>query len=97
MLLADWFVDGRNYTRAKIFDGPAVRPEMIAAWLVGFGLYQWLSPQGPNWWQHVMGHTNPAPIDFTASLPSFAVAFLLAGLFALIARHRRPAEALAET
>jgi putative hydroxymethylpyrimidine transporter CytX len=97
VLLADWFVDGRNYTRAKIFDGPAVRPEMIAAWLVGFGLYQWLSPQGPNWWQHVMGHTNPAPIDFTASLPSFAVAFLLAGLFALIARHRRPAEALAET
>ena len=26
--------------------GPAVRPEMILAWLVGFGLYQWLSPPG---------------------------------------------------
>jgi purine-cytosine permease-like protein len=98
VLLADWLVEGMRYTREKVFDGPAVRPEMIAAWLVGFGLYQWLSPQGPNWWaQDVMGHTDPAPIDFTASLPSFAAAFLLAGLAALIARSRRSAEAFAET
>jgi NCS1 family nucleobase:cation symporter-1 len=98
VLLADWLVDGMHYTREKIFDGPAVRPEMIAAWLVGFGLYQWLSPQGPGWWQRVMGHTDPAPIDFTASLPSFAAAFLLAGLSALLVRSRRRAsEAFAET
>jgi nucleobase:cation symporter-1, NCS1 family len=98
VLLADWLVNGMHYTREKIFEGPAVRPEMIAAWLVGFGLYQWLSPQGPEWWQRVMGHTDPAPIDFTASLPSFAAAFLLAGLAALVVPSRRPAsEAFAET
>jgi purine-cytosine permease-like protein len=91
VLLADWLVDGMHYTREKVFDGPAVRPEMIAAWLVGFGLYQWLSPQGPAWWQRLVGHTNPAPIDFTASLPSFAAAFLLAGAAALLVRSRRPA------
>jgi len=97
VLLADWLVDGMHYTREKIFDGPAFRVEMITAWLVGFGLYQWLSPQGPAWWQHLVGHTDPNPIDFTASLPSFAAAFCLAGLAALMMRNRRQAEAFAET
>ena len=86
-----------HYTREKVFGGPAVRPEMILAWLVGFGLYQWLSPQGPGWWQRLVGHTNPAPIDFTASLPSFAAAFLLAGLAGLLVRSRRASETFAET
>ena len=95
VLLADWLVDGAHYTRDRIFSGPAFRPPMIVAWLVGFGLYQWLSPQGPAWWQHLMGHTDPAPVDFTASLPSFAAAFALAGLAGVLAR--RPARAFAET
>ena len=95
VLIADWLIEGGHYTRDKIFDGPAVRPHMIFAWLVGFGLYQWLSPQGPGWWQRVMGHTDPAPIDFTASLPSFAAAFALAVLAGLLTRRPRPA--LAET
>jgi MYXO-CTERM domain-containing protein len=44
-----------------------------------------------------MGHTDPAPIDFTASLPSFAAAFLLAGAAALLVRSRRMAsEAFAD-
>ena len=94
VLLADWLVAGAHYDRERIFDGPAVRPEMILAWLVGFGLYQWLSPQGPAWWQRIMGHTDPAPIDFTASLPSFAAAFGLAAAAALLLR---PRAALAET
>jgi purine-cytosine permease-like protein len=97
VLLADWFVDGMHYTREKVFDGPAVRPEMIVAWLVGFGLYQWLSPQGPGWWTSLVGHTHPAPIDFTASLPSFAASFMLAGLSAVVMKNRRQAEAFAET
>jgi nucleobase:cation symporter-1, NCS1 family len=91
VLLADWLLEGGHYSREKIFDGPAVRPQMILAWLVGFGLYQWLSPQGPAWWQDLMGHTDPAPIDFTASLPSFVAAFVLAALAGLIARRPRPA------
>ena len=95
VLLADWLVEGAHYTRDRIFAGPAFRPPMIAAWLVGFGLYQWLSPQGPAWWQHLMGHTDPAPVDFTASLPSFVAAFALAGLAGVLVR--RPARAFAET
>jgi putative hydroxymethylpyrimidine transporter CytX len=94
VLLADWLVAGAHYDHERIFSGPAVRPEMILAWLVGFGLYQWLSPQGPAWWQRIMGHVDPAPIDFTASLPSFAAAFGLAAAAALLLR---PRAALAET
>ena len=95
VLLADWLIAGAHYDRARIFSGPAVRPEMILAWLAGFGLYQWLSPQGPAWWQRVMGHTDPAPIDFTASLPSFAAAFGLALVAGLVLRP--PRAAVAET
>ena len=50
VLIADWLLEGRRYTRDTIFHGPAFRPEMILAWIVGFGLFQWLSPQGPAWW-----------------------------------------------
>src|SRR5947199_3620706 len=35
VLLADWLVAGRRYSRDRIFHGPAWRPGMIAAWLVG--------------------------------------------------------------
>ena len=87
VVLADWLVNGAHYSRADVFDGPAVRPEQIAAWLVGFGLYQWLSPVGPAWWTDLVAHTHPAPFDFTASLPSFAAAFVLAALAAV--RYRR--------
>jgi putative hydroxymethylpyrimidine transporter CytX len=50
VLIADWLLEGRHYSRETIFQGPAFRPEMIGAWVVGFGLFQWLSPQGPGWW-----------------------------------------------
>ena len=36
VLLADWLLAGRHYTRADIFDAPAVRVLPIAAWLAGF-------------------------------------------------------------
>jgi NCS1 family nucleobase:cation symporter-1 len=88
VLLADWLAAGAHYTREQIFQAPAVRLEQIAAWLVGFGLYQWLSPVGPQWWTRIVEHTHPGYVSFTASLPSFAAAFLLAGLAAL--RYRRP-------
>jgi len=97
VLFADWLVNGAHYTREKIFDGPAVRVEMIVAWLVGFGLFQWLSPVGPaRWTEWWYAHTDPAPIDFTASLPSFAAAFGLALVASLVVR-RRPAAAFARS
>src|SRR3954464_284002 len=47
VLLADWLLSGRHYSREDIFGGPAFRVELILAWLAGFCLYQWLYPDGP--------------------------------------------------
>ena len=78
VLLADWLLAGAHFTQEHIFDAPAFRVEQLAAWAVGFALYQWLSPVGPGWWTRLVEHTHPAAVSFTASLPSFAAAFLLA-------------------
>ncbi|MBA3364473.1 MAG: cytosine permease [Actinobacteria bacterium] len=91
VLLADWLVAGARYARAEIFDGPGVRPGMILAWLAGFALYQWLAPVGPSWWLDAVEPLDPAPFDFTASLPSFALAFGLAALASYAARRGRTA------
>src|SRR5439155_19922230 len=88
VLLADWLLAGAHYTREHIFEAPAVRFEQLVAWIVGFCLYQWLSPVGPGWWTRLVEHTHPGYVSFTASLPSFAAAFALAALAAL--RYRRP-------
>lgn len=50
-------------------------------------IYQWLAPVGPSWWTDLVSHANPAPIDFTASIPSFAIAFALAAAASF--RYRR--------
>ncbi|HEX3268294.1 MAG TPA: cytosine permease [Gaiellaceae bacterium] len=95
VLLADWLMRGAHYAERDIFQAPSVRVERLAAWAVGFGLYQWLSPQGPNWWTDLVEHLNPGHAQLTASLPSFAVAFCLTLLAAWVdslraaARSRR--------
>jgi nucleobase:cation symporter-1, NCS1 family len=94
VLLADWLVVGAHYSAGDIFDAPAIRIEQVAAWLVGFGLYQWLSPSGPSWWKTAVAHTRPGHDTFTASLPAFGAAFLLAGIGALVSRRVRGREAL---
>ncbi len=93
VLLADWLAAGAHYTREHVFHSPSVRVEQLAAWAVGFGLYQWLSPVGPHWWTSLVAHTHPGHSSWTATLPSFAAAFILAGLAAL--RYRRPRLAFA--
>ncbi len=88
VLLADWVLRGCHYTRAEVFEGPAVRVEMIVAWLAGFCVYQWLYPQGPGWWTDVVARTHPHALPWGgASLPSFAVAFGLAVLARLVSRR----------
>src|SRR3989441_5794789 len=74
VLLADWLVAGARYSPSDIFGAPAFRIEQIAAWLVGFGLYQWLSPSGPHWWKTLVDHTHPGHDSLTASLPAFGAA-----------------------
>ena len=39
-----------SHTTADVFDSPPWRPGLIAAWIAGFALYQWLFPTGPSWW-----------------------------------------------
>jgi nucleobase:cation symporter-1, NCS1 family len=96
VLLADWLARGAHYTERDVFDGPAVRWERLAAWLVGFGLYQWLSPQGPSWWTSLVEHLSPGHARLTASLPSFAVAFGLTLLAAWIDSRRAAARSRRE-
>jgi nucleobase:cation symporter-1, NCS1 family len=96
VLVADWLAAGAHYTPAHVFAGASLRLEQLGAWLVGFCLYQWLSPVGPSWWTDLVAHTHPGDVSFTASLPSFAASFALAFGFALAARGRGapvPAEA----
>jgi putative hydroxymethylpyrimidine transporter CytX len=94
VLLADWLLRGARYDRETVFEGPAVRVVPIAAWLGGFALYQWLLPQGPGWWLRLIHHTT-GPVDFTASLPSFALAFALTLAAGLLSPSRFRARAAA--
>jgi nucleobase:cation symporter-1, NCS1 family len=77
VLVADWLLAGCHYTKERIFDGPNWRPVGLVSWAAGFCLYQWLSPVGPGFWTKLVDRTHPGNVTFTASLPSFAAAFLL--------------------
>jgi putative hydroxymethylpyrimidine transporter CytX len=98
VLLADWLLAGRHYDRADIFAAPALRAELVLAWVAGFCLYQWLSPVGPGWWTSVVAHTDPHSLPWGgASLPSFLAAFGLTALARLVlgARDRVTRESVA--
>ena len=88
VLLADWLLSGRHYSREDVFRVPEIRLEMVAAWLAGFCVYQWLYPQGPSWWTSLVAHTSPHALPWGgASLPSFALSFALASIVGLFARR----------
>ncbi|MDX6472252.1 MAG: nucleobase:cation symporter, family [Gaiellaceae bacterium] len=96
VLLADWLAAGRHYTREHIFGGPAWRPGMIAAWLVGFLLYEWIAQtQGLGAWSRLLAHLHPVSGGIGASLPSFAASFVLALAVAVVTPARRPQHARA--
>jgi len=64
----------------------SVRVGGLAAWVAGFAVYQWLQPTGPGWWTSHLSWAGTWHVG--ASLPSFAVAFALAGLLRLAAERR---------
>ena len=89
VLLADWLVAGRHYSPERVFHGPAWRPGMIASWLAGFALYEWLAQtQGLGFWTRFLGDLHSPHGGIGASLPGFAVSFLL-GLVAAAATQVR--------
>jgi putative hydroxymethylpyrimidine transporter CytX len=89
VLLADWLVAGMRYRRDDFFAAPAFRPASIVAWVAGFALYQWLQPVGPGWWTDIVS-VAPSQFSIGASLPSFALAFLLAVFSGLASRGPAP-------
>jgi putative hydroxymethylpyrimidine transporter CytX len=70
VLAADFLYGSRNPVQ--------IRWSGIAAWLAGVALYQWIQPTGPAWWVDAVDRV-PGAGQFTggASLPSFALAFVL--------------------
>ena len=88
VLLADWLVSGRSYEAGDVFGAPAWRPGMLAAWVVGFGTYQYLSPTGPERWVELVQRLDPPAWGIGATLPSF-VAALSVGLVAAALSRRR--------
>ena len=110
VFVADYFVRrGGRYAEAELFDGSGVRWWALAPWGAGFLLYQWSVAPGtlPAGWTDAMltlFHAwlrLPFPLfhsSLGASLPSFALAFVLTLVRPATRRHdetsageRRPA------
>jgi NCS1 family nucleobase:cation symporter-1 len=88
VLLADWQIAGRSYDADDVFGAPAWRPGLIAAWILGFGTYQYLSPTGPNWWVEQVQRLDPPTLSIGATLPSFIAAFAVGLAAAAVSRRR---------
>jgi putative hydroxymethylpyrimidine transporter CytX len=87
VLLADWLARGRHYRYEDVFEAVDWRPGLIAAWVAGFALYQWLYPTGPAWWVDLVSELNPPDWEIGATVPSFLVSFGLASIVAVVARR----------
>jgi hypothetical protein len=69
---------------------------MIAAWLVGFFLYEWIAQtQGLGFWSRWLSQLHPPSGGIGASLPSFAASFVLATAVSAAPLVRRPRRAAA--
>jgi len=87
VLLADWLTTGRHYAEEDVFDAPQWRPGLLLAWVAGFAVYQWLYPTGPGWWVDLVGKLSPPDWGIGATVPSFVVAFALAGAVCVVSRR----------
>ena len=89
VLLADWLRRGRHYSREDIFEGPAIRPGSIIAWVAGFLVFEWLyQPADLGFWSDLLARVPTPSYQVGASLPSFAVAFALAWLLQTLSSPR---------
>jgi purine-cytosine permease-like protein len=81
VLLAHWLSNGAHYTERDIFGAPLFRPGSLVAWAAGFVVYEWLSqPADLGFWSDLVARLPAPSYQVGASLPSFAVAFVLTGL-----------------
>lgn len=87
VLLADWLAAGRHYSTADVFEAPPWRPGLVAAWIAGFVLYQWLNPTGPTRWKDFVANLEPPGWSIGATVPSFILAFVLATVIGAVSRR----------
>jgi putative hydroxymethylpyrimidine transporter CytX len=89
VLVAHWLLAGAHYTRRDIFEGPLVRPGSIIAWVAGFLLYEWLyQPADLGFWSDWLDRLPTPSYQIGASLPSFALAFVLTGILQTLSSPR---------
>ena len=97
VLVADWLLKGMHYTRADVFEAPALRPGAVVAWFAGFFVYEWLyQPIGLGFWTRWLGELWTPKYQIGASLPSFVVAFLLTAAAVWLGSARAAARARRE-
>jgi NCS1 family nucleobase:cation symporter-1 len=97
VLVADWLLRGAHYSREDVFDGPAVRPGPIVAWLAGFLAYEWLAqPADLGFWTRWLGHLPTPSYAIGASIPGFVIAFLLTAAAVRLGSARAAARARRE-
>lgn len=96
VLVAHWLRTGAHYTPRDVFEGPDFRPGSIVAWAAGFLLYEWLyQPADLGFWSRFLHHAAPS-YQIGASLPSFALAFVLTWAFQALSSPRATIAADAE-
>ena len=89
VLAAHWLYSGAHYTERDIFGSPAFRIGPIVAWSAGFLLYEWLyQPADLGFWSDLIGKLPAPGYQIGASLPSFALAFVLTGLLQTLSSPR---------
>jgi NCS1 family nucleobase:cation symporter-1 len=89
VLVAHWLLNGAHYSERDIFGSPSVRWGPIVAWTAGFLLYEWLyQPAGLGFWSDLIAKLPAPEYQIGASLPSFALAFVLTGLFQTLTSPR---------
>jgi nucleobase:cation symporter-1, NCS1 family len=97
VLLADWAAGGLR--RRPTDDEPRLRPGMVLAWTTGFVIYHWIVAPGtmPTWWTRWVTDLLPHSGEHTgwgASLPCFAVTFVVALAVSASGRLRGKAASL---
>jgi NCS1 family nucleobase:cation symporter-1 len=87
VFVADYFVRSHGrYGEQTVFGAEGFRWLSFGPWVAGFVVYQWCVPTGPQGWVDAVGRAFdalalPFPLfdgRLGASIPSFAVAFVLA-------------------
>ena len=87
VLLADWLVAGGHYSEEDVFEAPAWRPALVASWIAGFALYQWLFPTGPSWWVDAVERLDPPRWGVGATIPAFLASFAIACVASVLTRR----------